>query len=99
MATVVGLFACLGYVAGFPALHWHRRDLNSFRRPLWAGYGSRDARLRGSVVCYLALGWPELLMALGWRSSQTRRALVLEREHMREARRDRPPDDGGGSSA
>ena len=54
----------------------------TFRRPLWAGYGSRRARLRGAVVCYLALGWPELLMALGWRVSQTRGALVVgTRQH------------------
>ena len=67
-------------------LVWHRRDLKGFRRPLWAGYGSRRARLRGAVVCYLALGWPELLMALGWRTSLTRGALMVERDSMREAR-------------
>jgi hypothetical protein len=42
--------------------------------------------MRGSVVCFLALGWPELLMALGWRTSLTRGALVVERDTMREAR-------------
>ncbi len=80
----------VGYLVALPVLSWHRRDLMSFHRPLWAGYGSRQARLRGAMVCYLALGWPELLMALGWRSSQTRRALIIERDHMREARRGRP---------
>jgi hypothetical protein len=79
-------FALLGYLVAVPVLVWHRRDLMSFRRPLWAGYGSRRARLRGAVVCYLALGWPELLMALGWRTSLTRGALVVERDAMREAR-------------
>ena len=76
----------VGYLAALPVLWWHRRDLMSFHRPLWAGYGSRQARLRGAVVCYLALGWPELLMAIGWLSSQTRSALVIERDEMREAR-------------
>ena len=79
-------FAVVGYLAAIPVLVWHRHDLMSFRRPLWAGYGSRRARMRGAVVCYLALGWPELFMALGWRTSMTRGALVVERDLMREAR-------------
>ena len=79
-------FAVMGYVAAVPVLIWHRRDLKSFHRPLWAGYGSRRARLRGAFVCYVALGWPELLMALGWRVSLTRGALVVERASSREAR-------------
>jgi hypothetical protein len=79
-------FGLIGYLVAVPVLVWHRRDLRSFHRPLWAGYGSRRARLRGAVVCYLALGWPELLMALGWRTSLTRGALVVERESSREAR-------------
>ena len=94
MAIGVLVFALLGYAAAFPALHWHRRDLKSFRNPLWAGYGSRDARLHGATVCYAALGWPELLMALGWRSSQTRRSLIQEREDMREARQHRADEHG-----
>jgi len=79
-------FAVVGYLAAIPVLVWHRRDLMSFRRPLWAGYGSRRARMRGAVVCYVALGWPELFMAFGWRVSMTRGALVVERDSMREAR-------------
>ena len=93
MAIIAGALAMLGYVVAFPVLRWHRRDLHSFRRPLWAGYGSRQARLRGAVVCYLAFGWPEVFMALGWRSSQTRQALVSERDEMREARAQQPPED------
>jgi hypothetical protein len=79
-------FVFVGYLVAIPVLIWHRRDLKSFRRPLWAGYGSRSARLRGAVVCFLAAGWPELLMAFGWRVSLTRGALVVERDTMREAR-------------
>ncbi len=86
MPIVATLFLGLGYIVAFPALRWHQRDLSSFRRPLWAGYGSRTARVRGAWVSYLAFGWPELFMAWGWRASQTRAGLVSEREQMREAR-------------
>jgi hypothetical protein len=93
VANGAALLVVLGYVAGFPALQWHRRDLLRFRQPLWAGYGSRDARLRGALVSYVAFGWPEVFMALGWRSSQTRAALVAERSDMREARSHREEHD------
>ena len=83
---VLLIVVVVGYLAALPVLSWHRRDLMSFQRPLWAGYGSRQARLRAAIVCYVACGWPELLMALGWRSSQTRGALIIERDQMREAR-------------
>jgi hypothetical protein len=82
---VVGIMG-LGYVVAGPVLLWHRRDLMSFRRPLWAGYGSRRARLRGATVCYVAFGWPEVFMAWGWRSSQTRNELVNERQRLRDER-------------
>ena len=94
MAIGVLLFAVLGYGAAFPALRWHRRDLMSFRHTLWAGYGSRDARMHGALISYVAFGWPELLMALGWRSSQTRRSLIEERDDMREARQHRADEPG-----
>ena len=94
MATGVLVFAILGYAAAFPALRWHRRDLMSFRHVLWAGYGRRTARLHGANVCYAAFGWPELLMALGWRSSQTRRALIDVRDDMHEAREYRAREHG-----
>lgn len=76
--------ALIGYALALPIYLWHRRDLRTFRRPLWAGYGSRSARLRGATVCYVAAGWPEIFMALGWRRSQTRQALLEERENFRE---------------
>ena len=82
------VFAVIGYLVAVPVLLWHRRDLRSFHRPVWAGYGSRRARLRGAVVCYAAFGWPELFMALGWRVGITRGALIVERDTMREARGD-----------
>gem|GEM_PF-3477518 len=94
MSKFALLAVIIGYLVALPVLLWHRRDLMSFRRPLWAGYGRRQARLRGAVVCYVAFGWPEMLMALGWRSSQTRTALVIERDQMREARSQHHSDDG-----
>jgi hypothetical protein len=86
MTLVLLLAASVGYLAAAPVLVWHRRDLLSFRTLLWAGYGSRAACLRGAGVCYLAAGWPELLMALGWRNGMTRAALIAERENFRSAR-------------
>lgn len=86
MPIVEGVFVGLGYIVALPVLRWHQRDLSSFRRHLWAGYGSRTARVRGAWISYLAFGWPELFMAWGWRASQTRAALVAEREQMREVR-------------
>lgn len=78
--------AVLGYVVALPVMIWHRRDLQSFRGPLWAGIGSRSSRLRGALWCYAVVGWPEVIAALGWRASITREALVAEREDFREAR-------------
>jgi hypothetical protein len=90
------IVALAGWVVALPVYLWHRRDLQSFRRPLWAGYGRRQARLNGALVCYLALGWPELLMALGWRTGRTRAEMIGERDRMREAMRDhRAPDTDG----
>ena len=86
MNVAIFAVAIAGYLVAVPVLVWHRRDLMSFHRPLWAGYGSRSARLKGALVCYAAFGWPELLMALGWRSSQTRTELVNQRERMRDER-------------
>lgn len=78
------ILVAVGYVVALPVLLWHRRDLLSFRRMLWVGYGSRTDRLRGAVLCYLAGGWPELVMALEWRGSERRRALIAERDYYRE---------------
>lgn len=73
--------ALMGYAVSFPVLLWHRRDLRSFPTPVWTGCGRRSSRLAGALVCYLAVGWPELFMAWGWRSSVTRKALIFEREN------------------
>jgi hypothetical protein len=80
------IVAFVGYVMALPVLVWHRHDLRSFRGPLWSGYGRRSSRLNGALVCYAAAGWPEVLMALGWRSSVTRKALLIERDNFRSAR-------------
>ena len=93
MAIAVLAFAA-DWAAALPALPWHGRDLLSFRNPLWAGYGSRNSRRRGATLWYATLGWPELLMALGWRSSQACRALIEERDDMREARHHRAGEPG-----
>jgi hypothetical protein len=83
------LFAAIaGYVVALPAYLWHRRDLRSFHKPVWARYGSRSRHQTRALLCYLAAGWPELFLALSWRSSITREGLLLERENFRAERRD-----------
>ena len=98
MVVIVAVTGLVGYLVALPVLLWHRHDLHSFHRPLWVGYGSRQARLQGALVCYLAFGWPELFMALGWRTSTVRGALVTERDNFRDDRESRHGDSDDGSS-
>jgi hypothetical protein len=73
----------VGYVVALPVLFWHRRDLLGFRRMLWVGYGSRSDRLSGALIFFLAGGWPEVVVAFGWRVSDKRKALIAERDYFR----------------
>jgi hypothetical protein len=87
--VVLLVFFALGYIVGFPAARWTRHDITSFHRPLWSGYGNREARRRGALVAYLLGGWPALLVALSWRRSALRAGLVEEREDLRTERTSR----------
>ena len=83
MVVGVAAFVLLGYIACVvPARRWHR-DIGSFRRSLWVGYGNRDHWRAGIVLAYLAFGWPSLVVALRWRTGTTRAALVELRADMR----------------
>jgi hypothetical protein len=81
-------FVLVGYVVAFvPARRCHL-DVGSFRRALWVGYGSRDAWLRAIKLAYVVFAWPSLVVALAWRRSTTRRALVELRDELREVQRE-----------
>jgi hypothetical protein len=81
IALIVFLLA--GYlVAVVPARLCHL-DIGGFRRSLWVGIGSRRRWLLAVRVGYLAFGWPSLGVALAWRTSTTRAALVEVRSQMK----------------
>ncbi len=83
MVVGVAAFVVLGYlVCLVPARRCHR-DIGSFRRSLWIGYGNRDHWRTGIVLAYLACGWPSLFVMLRWRTGTTRVALVELRTDMR----------------
>ena len=83
MLIGVAAFVVLGYaVCLVPARRCHR-DIGSFRRSLWVGYGNRDRWRTGIVVAYLAFGWPSMVVMLQWRTGTTRAALVELRTDMR----------------
>ena len=72
-----------GYLLGLPVLVWVSLDLRRSCRALGVGAGHRDQWQLGAVVAYLALGWPVVLIAVGWRTSSTRAAAVDERAQLR----------------
>ena len=67
-----------GYLVGLPVLGWWLYDLRRFHRPLWVGVGNRRVWQTAAIVAYLCAGWPVLVLALGWRTSVTRRELIVE---------------------
>ncbi len=83
MVIGAAAFVCLCYVVCLvPARRCHR-DIGSFRRSLWIGYGNRDHWRTSIVLAYLAFGWPSLVVMMQWRTGPTRAALVDIRTDMR----------------
>jgi len=76
------IFAIVGYLVGLPATWWCWNDLARFHRPVWVGYGNRSAWRRSLIVGVLALGWPALFVALGWRTGRTRAELIGELQRL-----------------
>ena len=85
MREVAAGVLLLGYVVALVPARLCHLDIGGFRRTLWTGIGHRERWLTTVKVSYLALGWPSLVVALVWRTSQTRRELVELREQMRAA--------------
>ncbi|MEP6623233.1 MAG: hypothetical protein ABJC79_02220 [Acidimicrobiia bacterium] len=90
MALGVAIFVLVGYVVCLIPARLCHRDIGSFRRTLWVGFGKRDSWRKGIVAAYLAFGWPSLVFALNWWNGQTRRALVELRTQMQEQSSMRP---------
>lgn len=84
MRALLPVFLLAGYVVALVPARLCHRDIGSFRRPLWVGYGSRDRWLRGIKIAYLAFGWPALVVATAWRRSTTRAGLIELRDELRE---------------
>jgi hypothetical protein len=88
MRTVLLGVLLAGYVVALVPARLCHLDIGGFRRSLWVGYGDRDAWLRAIRTSYVLFGWPSLVVALAWRNSQTRRALVELRDDLREVQRE-----------
>jgi hypothetical protein len=88
MRTVLPVVLLAGYVVALVPARLCHLDIGGFRRSLWVGFGDRGAWLRAIRVSYLLLGWPSLVVALAWRESRTRRALVELRDDLREVQRE-----------
>jgi hypothetical protein len=84
MTYGLAAFLLAGYIVCVVPARLCHRDIGSFRRTLWVGYGNRDSWRKGIVVAFLAGGWPSLAVALAWRNGPTRKALVELRTEMRE---------------
>lgn len=79
----LAILAAVGYIVGLPVLVWCLRDLKHFHRPLWVGYGNRDAWRNGAVIAYMLGGWPVLALAFGWRTGRMRAELIDERDRLK----------------
>lgn len=81
--VVIAALAVVGYIVAFIPARLTHLDVGGFRRTLWTGVGHREHWLRAVRLSYLAFGWPSLAVAVGWRTSRTRRSLVELREQLR----------------
>lgn len=88
MRTVLLGVLLSGYLVALVPARLCHLDVGGFRRSLWVGYGDRDAWLRAIRISYVLFGWPSLVVAIAWRQSRTRRALVELRDDLREVQRE-----------
>ncbi len=86
MRYVIAGVVLSGYVISVVPARLCHRDIGSFRKSLWVGYGDRDSWRTGIVLAYLAGGWPSLVVAAVWLTSKTRKALTDLRAEMHERR-------------
>jgi hypothetical protein len=73
-----------------PVVGWGLSDVKRFRRYEWFGYGRRGPWRSAFVVSYALGGWPVFLVALTWRTSLARRAMLEQRSDRRRSRNSNP---------
>jgi hypothetical protein len=65
-----------GYALGYPAFAWAYADLRRYPRQLWSAASHNPYPWRqATVIAYVALGIPVIVVAATWRVSATRREL------------------------
>jgi hypothetical protein len=65
-----------GYVLAYPAFAWTHADLRRYPRQLWSTASANPYPWRqATLMAYLAVGIPVLIVAVTWRTSTTRRRL------------------------
>jgi hypothetical protein len=79
----IAVFVLAGWVVAFVPVRRAHLDIGRFRRVVWLGVGNRDHWLAAVILSYVAFGWPSIVVALAWWTSDTRKVLVSVREHMR----------------
>ncbi len=91
---LVVIVALAGYPLALPFVAWCNRDLASFRRAVWAGYGRRDRWRRALRIGFVLLGWGAIAVTGAWRFGRTRAQLINVRANMRHARDTRVESNG-----
>lgn len=75
-----------GWAVGLPFAIWAWRDIRKIDPVRWNGVSVAAAWLSGVVAGYVLGGWPAVIVALAWRTSMTRDALLPFRIHRRSRR-------------
>jgi hypothetical protein len=65
-----------GWLVGLPFVVWAWRDIGRIDPGRWNGLSIREAWLGGLVAGYVLGGWPAVVVAVAWRTSMTRDALL-----------------------
>lgn len=82
----VWLILAAGWVVGLPFLVWAWREIVSIEPMRWNGLSVREAWLGGLIAGYVLGGWPAVIVAIAWRTSMTRDALLPFRADRRSRR-------------
>jgi hypothetical protein len=83
-SKLLALIFVSGYIVAFAPVLWARLDVSRIPRSIWRYTAPHPRQLwrGGLLVAYLCGGWPGLVVAVGWRFSNDRRALREEWAHL-----------------